>query len=472
MLLIVASIAWGALAFGAVYPWAFMPLLAVSLVVGLSSFAIKSPGTLNRPVAMSLLVVGIACAVQLAPFTRSTVRSISPATDRVLQQYDLEYQNRPNGRHGLSIDPPSTWRGLGFLASFGVLLVGMSRILTRRPVSRLATWITGFGALVAFTGIIQRAAFNGKIYGFWQPQMPSTPFGPFINRDHFAGWILMALPLAVGLFCGLVARDMHDLLGSTEGRIDGAGSLPWRRRLLWLSSPGASQIIIVGFAIVAMALSLVMSLSRLGLCGIGTALVIGGRFILQHRMERAQRVVCYGFVLLFIVGSVASVWAGLEEGVARFTDPGARDLGGRLPIWADTVRIIRDFPLTGTGLNTYGTATLFYQTTLPNEHVREAHNDYLQLAAEGGLFLGIPIGLAIAVFVREVYLRFREASDELTVYWIRCGAVAGLAAIALQSIGEFSLQMPGNAVLFTTLCAIALHKSRRGLAGSLVSSHR
>ena len=86
--------------------------------------------------------------------------------------------------------------------------------------------------------------------------------------------------------------------------------------------------------------------------------------------------------------------------------------------------------------------------------------------------MGIPIGLAIAVFVREVYLRFREASDELTVYWIRCGAVAGLAAIALQSIGEFSLQMPGNAVLFTTLCAIALHKSRRGLAGSLVSSHR
>lgn len=471
-LLVVAAVAWGALAFGAVYAWAFTPLLVVCLAIGLSSFAINTNATLNRPVAISLLAIGLAGAVQLAPLPRSTLKSISPATDRVLQHYDVPYANSANEGHMLSIDPPSTWRGLAFLASFGLLLVGLARILTRRQVSRLATCITSLGAFVAFLGIVQRATFNGKIYGFWEPLMPSTPFGPFVNRNHFAGWMLMALPLAVGLFCGLVARGMHDLLGSSEAKPDVDGTLPWRRRLLWLSSPDASRIILVGFAIVAMALALVLSLSRLGLCGIAAALLLGGRFVVRNRMQRTQRVVAYGYVLLLVVGSVASVWAGLEEGVARFTDPGARDLGGRLPIWADTARIIRDFPLTGTGLNTYGTATLFYQTTLPNEHLREAHNDYLQLAAEGGLFLGIPIAIAIGIFVREVYFRFREASDELTIYWIRTGAVAGLAAIALQSIGEFSLQMPGNAILFTTLCAIALHKSRRDSAGAVASSHR
>lgn len=47
-------------------------------------------------------------------------------------------------------------------------------------------------------------------------------------------------------------------------------------------------------------------------------------------------------------------------------------------------------PTRGTGLNTYGVSTLFYQTSVPGQHLREAHNDYLQLAAEGGLLLGVP----------------------------------------------------------------------------------
>lgn len=46
-------------------------------------------------------------------------------------------------------------------------------------------------------------------------------------------------------------------------------------------------------------------------------------------------------------------------------------------------------------------------------------------------------------------------------YWIRVGAVTGLAAIAVQSMADFSLQMPGNAALFAVLCGIALHQAGR-----------
>jgi O-antigen ligase len=265
---------------------------------------------------------------------------------------------------------------------------------------------------------------------------------------------------------------MHRLFHSSDAAPDEEIAVPWRRRILWLSSTDANRMLLVGFAIVAMALSLVLSLSRLGLCGVAIALLACGRVVLRHRFKRAERVLVYGYVVLLVVVSTASVWAGLDRGVARFTDPGARDLGGRLPIWADTARIVRDFPVTGTGLNTYGTAMLFYQTTLPDEHVQQAHNDYLQLAAEGGLLVGIPIALAIVVFIREVYLRFRDGTDDRTTYWIRTGAVAGIVAVALQSIGEFSLQMPGNAMLFTVLCAIALHKSRRDIPAPLTPTRQ
>ncbi len=53
-------------------------------------------------------------------------------------------------------------------------------------------------------------------------------------------------------------------------------------------------------------------------------------------------------------------------------------------------------------------------------------------------------------------------------HWIRVGATTGLIAIALQSLVEFSLQMPGNAVFAVVLLALALHETpahRRRSAG-------
>jgi O-antigen ligase len=82
---------------------------------------------------------------------------------------------------------------------------------------------------------------------------------------------------------------------------------------------------------------------------------------------------------------------------------------------------------------------LGYQTYMPDQHWVEAHNDYLQLAAEGGLLLGLPIVITIFFFVREVRRRFHESSDDTRTYWLRAGAVAGLIAIAFQEVVDFSL---------------------------------
>ena len=88
----------------------------------------------------------------------------------------------------------------------------------------------------------------------------------------------------------------------------------------------------------------------------------------------------------------------------------------------------------------------------------EAHNDYLQIAAEGGLLLGLPIALAVGIFIREVRRRFTESGDDTRTWWLRVGAVTGIAVIALQELVDFSLQMPGNAVLLALLMATAVHR--------------
>ena len=101
---------------------------------------------------------------------------------------------------------------------------------------------------------------------------------------------------------------------------------------------------------------------------------------------------------------------------------------------------------------------LRYQEFEPSTRTLEAHNDYLQLVAEGGALLAIPAIAALFVLAREIRRRFREGRDDQTTYWLRVGAATGLVAIGLQEIVEFSLQIPGIAALFAVVAAIAIHE--------------
>ncbi len=90
-------------------------------------------------------------------------------------------------------------------------------------------------------------------------------------------------------------------------------------------------------------------------------------------------------------------------------------------------------------------------------YAQDAHNDYLELASDGGLLVGIPILLLLGVLILQARRRLSgDASTRGSVYWARIGAVVGLVAIGLQETVEFSLQIPANAALFTVLCAIAI----------------
>ena len=57
----------------------------------------------------------------------------------------------------------------------------------------------------------------------------------------------------------------------------------------------------------------------------------------------------------------------------------------------------------------------------------------------------MPVLIALALFIREMWRRFRERADDTRTYWLRAGAVTGLCAIAVQELSDFTLQMPGAA---------------------------
>ncbi len=73
----------------------------------------------------------------------------------------------------------------------------------------------------------------------------------------------------------------------------------------------------------------------------------------------------------------------------------------------------------------------------------------------------MPAFVGLALLAAAIRRRFVHQKDDVMTYWLRVGATSGLIAIALQSLVEFSLQMPGNAVFCVVLMAVALHIAPR-----------
>lgn len=463
-------VAWGALAFGAVYPWAWRPLITACAVVGVAAWIVawrKGARANDGPVLASLGCVALAALSQLAPLPRDTRLAISPGNEALLLEQNLEYAvalrmsgvtadgsgpavPRSVESQPLSIAPTATARAVVLLVGFTILLGGLTRLFHVTGVRRLCTGLVVIGALLAVIGIVQKAtlgdhaALGMRIYGFWAPQNPlTTPFGPFVNKNHFAGWMLMTLPVALGLGLGWADRARRWM---------GQG---WRDAMGWLSSPDVGKLQLTAIAGLLMGVSLTMTKSRSGIAGfllaatVGTV-VVGRRFGTGH-----SRWVAVGGLLLVVTGIFA--WAGVDVGERFSAGAGAVDL--RRHIWSDSTRVVRDFPLVGTGLNTFGQAMLSYQSTLRATHFQEAHNDYLQILVEGGLLIALPAAAALLLLARAIRHRFRLQQDDAMTYWLRFGATMGLVAIGLQSLVEFSLQMPGNAALCVVLMAVAMHQT-------------
>jgi O-antigen ligase len=444
--LTIAALAWGALAFGAVYPWAYWPLVAACLIAGFAGlFADRRPDAgASRALILALTFTAAAGLLQIVPLPVETLRQVSPSAPGVIAQLEPAFATGVVPAHAVSIQPSLTWTGLALLSSFALLLIGSSRLFSLLGASATVKALTVLGVVLALAGIVQSALYNGKVYGFWTTETSGSPFGPFVNKNHFAGWMLLALPLTLGLGCAGISRGMRGVRRN------------WRERFLWASSPEANELILLLAASAVMALALVMTMSRSGIGALALALALTAWFVVRGHGTGTRKAVTATYLVLLALGVMG--WAGVDSISAHFSQADWTDINGRRGSWSDAWHIASLFPLTGTGLNTYGVATLFYQRFDPSAHYAQAHNDYLQLAAEGGLLLILPAAASLVLLVRDIRRRLREDRGA-SAYWIRAGAITALVAVALQETVEFSLQMPGNAALFAVVCGLALHKS-------------
>lgn len=356
----------------------------------------------------------------------------------------------------ISADPYETKRFALKLLALGLIGLLLRRYAaSRRRASLLILTIIGIGIASAIFGLLRQTAQHEAV-GFGLPFLRlGEGYGQFINRNHFAFLMEMTLGLAMGLVAG--------------------GGVRRDRMLIYLA------------AIAPLWTALVLSNSRGGIFSMLSqvlflALLVGCRrgrqteeldeshtnwmaMLLKRlgssRVARAALAFCLVLVLV-----VSMIWIGGDmlvnrlESLSQEVNPEANAPGKdssmgerRSEVWSATWSLIKTHPLVGNGFGAYKTAIPLHHRASGELIPEEAHNDYLEILASGGLIGCGLAALLIILFVKTAQKRLRNAEP---IQRAACyGALTGLFGAAVHSLVDFGLHITVNALVFTALAAIA-----------------
>jgi O-antigen ligase len=447
--------------FGSDEPWAHL-LLCLLVAVGTASWLVTllwEPAPRIRIPLLTALLLAIAAflVLQMLPLPPATARAVSPLSARAREE-----QARVSGQVGLdellpaaaaahapgttvSASPASTRHALYLLAAYaGAFLVIANTFQEWSQVRGAATAVAVSSFALVLLGLLQRLSGTRAIYWFHDPGHGGAFFGPFINRNHFAAYANTAFGVALGLL----------LSGMAEAGTPAAA--PWRRRLAWLSTRTGVRSAMLVFAMSLTGAAVFVSLSRGGILSLVAAFGLVGAVV------GARRRIAAGGRLILAVGVMVCLgvaWLGWQPVAARLSSLGRiwRDPLGdsRATAAADTLAMFRASPWVGHGFGAYAYAFPPFQSAdIQFGRWVHAHNEYVQLLAEGGIAGAALVVAAAGCFVVGLLRAARRASRRGRLMLV--GLSVSLLSVALHSFVDFSLRRPANGFMLAMVCGLSV----------------
>jgi O-antigen ligase len=416
------------------------PFFAVTQIVVLSLgilVLLATPrswlASLRLPVLAPILLI-ILGLLQILPFPVSMATLLGAVRD----------DHPARSYFTLSIVPYETVSHLLLLvtyltAFYLVVLVGQDVDAKKRIVFVLVA----LGMFEAFYGLIQYLTGWQQIFGYVKKYYVEDATGTYINRNHFAGLLEMILPFAVVL----ALRQARDLRRAV---VSGAPSI---RRVL----SGMEPLLLAFWVFLAATLfaALIFSRSRMGIISALVSLI--AVLLLAGTSSFPARSRTMVAVLFFLGVAGLVVWIGSDPVIIRFESLGQEYIQSgqnRISIWRDTLKLIHQHPLFGTGLGTFAIAYPSVQTTFLTLFVDHAHCDYLEIVSELGFPGGMLVFGSIFWILAQSIRSSKEAADRFNKDV--CLACAGsIIAILVHSIVDFNLHIPANALVFSVILALA-----------------
>ena len=308
-----------------------------------------------------------------------------------------------------------------FVALFTIAWVACGLRASQRNWIWLA--LVAMALFQAMYGVTAHAAGVDNILGIWGRHNPDFVHGTFSNRNLFAAYLALLWPLGVAVWW---IRGMP-LLGRLPRELKAAGSI--------------MTAAVLGAALFA-------SASRLGSAAAVVGVLVG--LVLWSRHSHVLRGHSVWPVYVAVVAAVlAAAWYGLMPLAERLV---ATDLEeSRLEVFR---LMVQEFParwyLHGIGLGGFEAAFKQIQPAHISGWYDYAHNDLLQWLLEMGLVGGALLLVVIIGLLRSAYL----STERVALY-------AGLAALALVGLGDFSWHIPATQVVLAIYLGVLLHDRRR-----------
>lgn len=264
--------------------------------------------------------------------------------------------------------------------------------------------------------------------------------GTYANRNHLAGMLVMALPLALGL--------MSSKIGRSFGRSRVSGGL--RGMVGYISNvPGMNAVMLFAMCSILISLGIIFSRSRTGIAMMMLGLFLSA-LLFGRLMGKKKSIQLSGLIL--IVVTTLAIEIGLAPVVSRFGLDTAVD-DARWSIFSHAYEgLLNFFPL-GSGIGSFPEVFRRFQPDSISGFVNHAHNGYLEYVFEGGVFaLGIIVSFIVIYIIRWVVILREEREDIL--YYVQIGAGISVLLLGFHEIFDFNMYIPANNLYFAFVVAI------------------
>jgi O-antigen ligase len=430
---ILALLVAAPLALSSFYAWAYVPMLIVSAGAGIVAWArghwarahgADVPRVPGRGLLLALHALVLA---QLVPLPPAVLKRVSPGTAAFHEHYDLALVPvwAP-----ITVNPGDTVRGFCFLAGLSLLYTAVYReFRDGRWRRRLAGAVVGTGLVMTFVALVQAASGTTQPYGLWHIYEDWAVFGPYLNRNHFAGYLVMALPLALAF----TQEALGELRRSWRRRRVGWLALGERAGNAFIRRAAEAMVLVVG---------LLASGSRGGMMACVVSLAVVPLALGRRRRQAA--------LVIAVIVLLGASWVGIGRQLQGFESRGIR--ASRLELWEDAAQLVPRFPVFGVGLNGFTTAYPQYQTFWKSYWIGEAHNEYLQVLLDLGV-----VGAALAIALLATL--FRAAIRTAGRTPLDAGVFGCLLALCAHNLVDFNWQIPANAATWVAVAGLAMRRA-------------
>ncbi|MBI3999332.1 MAG: O-antigen ligase family protein [Candidatus Omnitrophica bacterium] len=344
----------------------------------------------------------------------------------------------------LSLGTYSLWVEVGKSLSYVALFfISYALVRDKNGIRRLSFAVVLIGLFLSLIGLFFFRFSPGKVYGLFHFEQAAS-FTPYLNKNHFANYLVMTLPVTLGFMVLLADRSslpMRDTL---------------RSKFLWLTSKEATGFLVVTCCFVIQFAALLGTASRGGLLSAVAALMSFGLFmILRLRKKMAA-------ILLISVLVITCAWGVSQAKPLVYKLKLLRESRGvdialqfRLSNWRDTFKMFLDFPIVGIGAGGFYKLFPLYKSMPEVSRVSQvrfshAENEFLETLAEQGI-VGTGLLLSIGTILWIQFNKRWPGVRSKTIRWLSLGAACALIGMVVHSLVDFPMHLPANMALFAVL---------------------